>query len=118
MARLVRDDVDREARVLAGLALRRNGEVLAVDDDLHARRVAEHDRERWLAAHLRLLSRSAEAVVDALAACVGDLGPALLLERDLERDDERRSNAVVGTVRGNARARRRRGHRERRRADR
>jgi len=35
-----------------------------------------------------MLSRSAEAVVDALAACVGDLGPALLLECDLERDDE------------------------------
>src|SRR3954471_2358068 len=96
MARLVRDYVDREARVFTRLALRGDREVLAVDDDLHTQRVAEHDRERRLATQLRVLSCRAEAVVHALAACVGDFGPALLLERDLERDDERRASAFVG----------------------
>ena len=44
-------------------------------------------------AHLRVLPSRTEPVVEPLARRVGDLGPALLLERELERDDERGAGA-------------------------
>src|SRR2546430_4386682 len=89
MSRSIPGDVYGEVRVLAGATPRRNLEFFAVDEDLHTARVAEHDRERRLAAHRGAPARGAEAVVQTPAARVAHLGPALLLERELERHGQR-----------------------------
>ena len=51
MAASLLGDVDGEAREVALAARRRNRVGLAVDGQPHGIRVAEHDRERRLAAH-------------------------------------------------------------------
>ena len=76
--------------------LLRNRVGLAVDRQPHGIGIAEHDRERRLAAHGDVAARGAQAEQQALAARVGDFGPALLLERELERN--RRGGRCLGVV--------------------
>ena len=57
--------------------------------------VAEHDCERRLAAHAHRATGGVVAEHQALAARIRDFGPALLLERELERNRNRRCGALV-----------------------
>ena len=80
--------------------------------------VAEHDRERRLAAHRQPAAGGIEPESQPLAAGIRDLGPALSLERELERDRDDRRGPIVPDVGGGIRGRSRRGRQRARRASR